>query len=108
MSKSKEVYTYGFSKDRKWPEGVYPVPLDASGNEAIEWPSGPIVVSFSKSAAFVRQVANEKPGSLITAVLLPKDRWTPPERHIPYFNRKIWDGDESALVAFVHETTSKL
>lgn len=104
---SKELYTYGFLKDKKWPEGVSPVPLDASGPEVIEWPSGPIIVSFDNSAAFVRQVADRKPGHLRTAVLLPKGGWIPPARHIPYFNRKIRDGDESTLAAFVHETVSK-
>lgn len=104
---SKEVYTYGFSQDRRWPDGIHPVPLDASGPEVIEWPSGPIIVIFDNSAAFVQQVADKKPGCLRTAVLLPKDGWIPPVRHIPYFNQKIRDGDENALAAFVHETASK-
>lgn len=95
----KEVYTYGFAKDQKWPEEICPVPLDELGPKIIKWPGGPIVVSFDKSAAFVRQVADQRPGGLRTAVLLP-DGWTPPARHLAYFDKRIPDGDKDAILDF--------
>lgn len=99
----KEVYTYGFPKDKKWPEGICPLPLDASGDGTIEWPSGPIAVHLDSSAEFVRKVFGDRPGKLTTAVVFPRDKWVPPKRHLSYFNTRILDGDGDAILAFAKQ-----
>lgn len=103
LSRSKEVYTYGFSKDQRWPEGICPVPLDSSVDGTIDWPHGPIVVHLDSSAEFVSKVFGGKSGRLTTAVVIPHNRWVPPERHLAYFDKQIPDGDENAILAFAKQ-----
>lgn len=99
----KEIYTYGFPRDKRWPEGVYPVPLEPSGDGNIEWPRGPIVVYFDSSAEFVRKVFRGRPGKLTTAVVIPPDKVIPPERHLAYFGGRILEDDEQGILAFLQE-----
>lgn len=100
MAKSKEIYTYGFPEGQEWPKGVYPVPLDAIDNEAIEWPNGPIAVHLDSSAQFVGKVFEDRPGKLTTAVVIPQNKWVPPERHLSYFDKRIPEGNEDAILDF--------
>lgn len=103
MAKSKEIYTYGFPEGQEWPEGVSPIPLDANANKPIEWPGDPIVVHLDSSAEFVSRVLDDKPGKLTTAVVVPQDKWVPPQRHLPYFNKRIPDGDKDAILNFANQ-----
>lgn len=100
---SKELYTYGFPKDKGWPEGICSVPLDISSLQTLGWPSGPFLVHHDASKEFVNRVAQDRPGKLRTAVVVPQNEWVQPERHLAYFNTRIPDGDEAAILTFVQQ-----
>lgn len=103
---SKEVYTYGFSKEQKWPEGIRPIPVDTASMQILgwpftKWPSGPFLVHYNASKEFVSKVAGDKPGKLRTAVIVPQGEWVPPERHLAYFDKRIQGADKEAILDFV-------
>lgn len=103
LSKEKEVYTYGFPRDKRWPEEICPVPVDTTNLQALGWPSGPFLVHHGASKEFVNRVAQDRPGKLRTAVVVPQNEWVQPERHLAYFNTRILDGDRDAILAFVRQ-----